>query len=922
MRPIKLVMSGFCSYGGKNIEIPFDKLGENALYLISGETGAGKTTIFDAISFALFGEPSGSNREAKMLRSDYASNDVPTEVELTFEYSGHEYRVKRNPEYEIELPDGKTKKKSVDASLYKDGELVCTKAREVTNQIIDIIGLDRNQFSQIAMIAQGEFMKLITSSTKDRTEIFRKLFQTSGYLDFQERIKREAAAIKAELDGLTSSVNIYLEGVDCDEESILYADVEAVKANTMLAMEALEIVNKVIAEDKAKYEELQVKDTNNNSDIDKLNAQVTAVEEYNNNLIELKKKEEEFVLLEPEISAAEKAKAEAEGKKNDGLKSHTEAAKIKEDLSKYDLLDALDKKISSLKTEQNDAINLKKVLIERKDNAQNEINETVKVVDSLKDIEKEWKEISSSLEREKDKTEQLEGLNEEIIQLGNLEIEFEVEQNNYLEAQKKADKDNENYITANKAFLSEQAGIMAEALSDGKECPVCGSTHHPQLAKRSEAAPSEAELKDLEKVAKESLQIATSISKNAATLNGNIQTCNVTIIAKAKKLLNCEDIQKIKGIIDAEVENSRKALNLFEFELKNVEAKMAEKNDLEKSLVALRNSLEKMAEQITTNASSLANLEATIKEKEAQQKEISSGLKFDSKNDAILEIEKLESEYSKIETEIDKANNKLKDLLENKNVLIGKVQQLKDATKNAPKMDVNAIKAQLEELQIRRNMLKEATEKLSSRINTNSSVVANVSRTSNELSSVEEKYKWINALSKTANGAVEKKEKITFETYIQATYFDKVIRRANIRFDAMTAGQYQLVRSRETKNYQSHGALDLNVIDHHSGKERDVKSLSGGESFMASLALALGLADEVTATTGGIKLDTMFIDEGFGSLDGDTLEEAMRALNDLAQSNRLVGIISHVEALEKRIDNKIVVSKDANGSSVAKVITA
>ena len=920
MRPLKLTMSAFGPYAGTTV-LDLESLGKSGLYLITGDTGAGKTTIFDAITFALFGEASGANRDSAMFRSKYASADTPTEVELVFSYAGKIYAVKRNPNYERPKSKGEgTTKQIANAQLtYPDGRVV-TKVNDVNRAIHGILGVDRDQFMQIAMIAQGDFLKLLLAPTEERKKIFRQIFKTELFLQLQEKLKYDAKEIGGRCAAARDSIRQYINGIDIPASDVLSIEAEKAKAGELPTADVTDLLEKMIEQDETAEQSAEAQKNaaadelgTVNELIGKIDAREQAVKTIEQKRSELAKEEERFALLKGKLTEAQAKEPEAE-------KASAEKAKLEAELPRYDALDALSAEIRTAgnKLEKSRAEQAAK---------KEQIGLAAQTVAALKEelaalarAGEEKQKYISKKEKAEDRRNKAQDLLSDLGVRAGKSADLKTLQAEYSEASDAASKSAADYEAKNRAFLDEQAGIMAETLEEGSPCPVCGSLEHPHLAEKSVSAPTEEQLKRAKAAAEAAQKNAQLKSEACAKLRTELSALEQSIAKQIDVLdLGCgpdEAAEKLRS----DLARTGRELAELDAAIGAEDRKIARKAALEKDIPEKEAALNADQAGLEDMAKAAAALDAEIKSKTSQAQSERSGLRYDSKQDAKAAIGRLGSLVNSIRESIRAAQDEY-------NASDKKIASLSAAIKGlqeqlAEKLDVDgdAVRQKKQELTASIAAADTKAKEINSRLNTNRTALRNIFARSGDLDVLEQRYRLVKALSETANGNITGKERVMLETYIQMTFFDRIIARANTRLMVMTGGQYELKRRMEAENKQSQSGLDLDVIDHYNGSERSVKTLSGGESFKASLSLALGLSDEIQSSAGGIKLDTMFVDEGFGSLDEESLNQAMKALSGLAEGDRLVGIISHVADLKNRIDRQIVVTKQPSGGSRAEII--
>lgn len=919
MRPIKLIISAFGPYASKTI-LDLDKLGTSGLYLITGDTGAGKTTIFDAITFALYGEASGDNREAAMFRSKYADADTPTEVELAFIYAGKEYRIRRNPEYDRPKTrgDGFTKEKANAELHYPDGRVV-TKLREVDRAVEEIIGIDRNQFTQIAMIAQGDFLKLLLASTEDRKKIFQKIFRTHCYNKLQEMLKNESATLSSEYKEISTSIRQYISGIVCDEDDALSIKVKAAQSGECLTEETLDLISELLKSDKAEEDKLNKEQKEIEIALSKITVDLTKEENWNKTRKSLSESQNRLDAAREVLTALEnKLQAEEENKpKVEEIRKRIAA--IKAELPEYQELGA---KTKGKDTLQNETDKLAEDLTIRKDRLESLKKETEALSEERKTLENADSE-KATLEAEKKKAEdqrkKYESIAKELKELDKLSKQLEKDQDSYSEKFNGAGEMGKEYQRLLKLYLDEQAGIIAETLTDGMPCPVCGSTTHPLKAEKAENAPTKEKLDESKNAYESAQRDAQTASEKAAKTKGQVDEKNAAVMRMLTEMFGNVTINNADELIRNEIDRIAKTLGALKNAIDEQQKKIDRRAEIDRTLSEKRDEIEKLSGSIGENEKILSGNKATIGSLAARIAELAKKLSYDSEEKAKAAIKELQEEQKKAEDAYTAADNAVKLKREE---IAGFEAAIKEAEKNldgAKEIDVDSATKQQEDLKHRKEEVEEKKKKITVRVSANEKAEEGIKTKSEDLCRTEAKWRLVKALSDTANGNISGKEKIMLETYIQMTYFDRIIARANTRFMIMSGGQYELKRRKEAENYRSQSGLELDVIDHYNGTERSVKTLSGGESFKASLSLALGLSDEIQSSAGGIKLDTMFVDEGFGSLDEESLDQAMRALQNLTEGNRLVGIISHVTELKERIDKQIVVTKEKSGGSTAEI---
>lgn len=918
MRSLKITMSAFGPYAGE-VTLDMQKLGKSGIYLITGDTGAGKTTVFDAISYALYGEASGNYRENTTLRSKYASADTPTFVELEFEYNNEIYKINRNPEYPRPNKRGEGfTKQSANAELVMPDGSVITKIKEVSAKVEEIIGINKNQFSQIAMIAQGDFRKLLNCETNERSKIFRKIFKTEPYHNIEIKLSSLFNELKRNREKEKSGIEQYINQLKCNENDTLSLELERAKSGDVLIEDVIKLAGEIINKDTLEYTKTQKNIESINEEIEKINSNIKLYENQEATKKAYAKASAKLEELKTKRNECEKAykSAEAQRERLDDLTRKINLINSK--MPKYDELKSLENSINEKTQSFEKSNNLLKLKQQEITLLEKEIDEKSKALEEVKGADLLVQKLTVQKEEINKKAEALKELKTEIDRC-------KTEQKNLKNAQSFAksaldeygaleNEYNQIYI----AFFNEQAGIIADELKDGEPCPVCGSTSHPNLARKSENAPSQADVESAQKLAKKAQEKADKARDTASALKSRFDEIAANVKSAAKKLFGTDD--NVFDDYNSNINALKKEYDCTLALLKTANEKLDLYKKLDKEIPKIQEKQKSLLDEISKFNTQKASDEAFISENTKRVTSIKSELDFESADLAKDKLKEYTNLSSDIKNAIEKSKNDFDDIKSKYDTQKGTKASLENALKEFKEIDL----ASLNEKSLKLNEYKKDVDKtaksLYSRIESNKLLVDNISEKRDILKGYDDKYVWLKALSETANGDISGKEKITLETFVQMTYFDSIIRKANIRLLTMSDGQYELVRRSDAETLKKNEGLALDVIDHFNGSTRSVSTLSGGESFMASLCLALGLSDEIQSSNGGIKLDTMFVDEGFGSLDGEALDRALSALTSLSQGNRLVGIISHVDALCDRIDNKIVITKDRTIGSNAQII--
>lgn len=910
MKPQKLIMSAFGSYAGEEV-IDFSHT-SHGIFLITGDTGAGKTTIFDAICYALYDRTSAGAREAADMRSQYAKADMPTFVEYTFTYGEETYVIRRNPKYsrlsKRKDKDGNYKETieqpSVELTM-PDGRVFPGKLKETNEKIIEIIGLDVDQFTQIAMIAQGEFMKLLHASSNKRKEIFSKIFDTRLYWQLQDELRRRTKSIYGELEDNKKFCEQELESI----RTLPFMQEQEVTFDTVFQehdMEGiLERIGNLLTNGRTREKEQK----------NKLDAWQTQIEEKNSSLVQAKQTNELFERLDAALQEKQRLEAlcgEMLAKEKQ-LEQAKKASIVKLEEDKYQTAsisrNQCEERLESYQKQLQTLLQDIQVLEERKAQALQKRQEKepeyqqqmLRMKDSLplyeqaQVIEQEQK----ALEKEFFALEAVVAKKQELLSLTQEEL---------IKKHEAAAIALQNYQYANDAFIAEQAGIMGDALQENMPCPVCGSTSHPKKAKLSESAVTQQQVNQAKQIWQKAEEEERLCSAEITQLREEVQSAKIQLQEQNTRLeaTKTQHAQLRQQLPFASKKEAQKELAVIEVKLQeimdsvNVAEQRWQKATSEKATLSGKMNVEEEQKQrlVREEAELLKGFEKTIMQQG-----------FSSKEDyqaAICEQEQIKAlEQQKASYHDNCVRNE------------ESIHQLENQTAQKQRMDTTVLSEELFMLQKERKQYEADNKELYSINQRNEEAYKKLKKAFAKREELKQHYQLYGSLDKTANGNLSGTAKLDFQTYIQRRFFEMIIREANKRLIKMTSNQF-ILQCRSIDKLSSQGAvgLDLDVYSLVNDRTRDVKTLSGGESFMAALAMALGMSDVIQNNAGRVKIDTMFVDEGFGSLDDEARGEAIKILQELAGNRRLVGIISHVTELKEQIDCKLVVTKDELGSKV------
>ena len=1079
MRPLKLRMKAFGPYAGE-VTLDMERLGESGLYLITGDTGAGKTTIFDAITFALFGCLSGKSREPEMLRSKYADPSLETEVSLTFSCRGETYTVIRKPRQERKKQRGEgTTTVAPYAEFRSPGHNPVTKIGNVNAAIEELLGLNVDQFRQVAMLAQGDFMKLITSSTKDRMAILRDIFGTSVYESFQKRVKEDSQKVSDDLSLARKSSASLISLIQSGKDDML---LEEAKRGALSLEDTLPVLERLIREDLEEEKRFKEEKDGLQKEVDALSSRIARSEAAEKTEAQIQREKESLSGKEKALEEERKALEAEEARKGERESLAAASASLRQKLPSYKMLnerqEALEATLGLIKLEERkrdekkeEAERGKKALeslekalsslssldadIERGQGQLALSRKTLSSLDALNNSLKAWKsgldslndakmalslkkekheaikasiaakaaiiaeltlkqESSAALDAEKERTEaekertkrkkeSIKKLQERLSGCKGQQEAAASARLSYLKARERMEAAASRHSRLNEAFLDEQAGILAKDLKDGFPCPVCGSLEHPSPARPSLEAPSESDVRKADKERRKAEEEASLMSGKANAENARLSEMESSFEKDLKDLLG-EDSGADEGeaLLLSALERTEKELSGISETLSSLSEAIAKRAERARKLEKEekeRSKLEEDAEKLSKESSSLlvsiSGEEGKLREMERSL--MSSGMPLD---DIPSELGKAEAEVSSLEAKLkalgeDKARRerlsretdekkaelgaiaeetalaegRIKDLEEEKARLSATcktitesldypglaeaekalegwdkelkalesaleearrrhseldkavssskslIESLEETLSGQAREDLKALREEKKEKEERRGKAADRRQEAESRLSANRKILSSLQEKQKETEGLKRRRDWLNELSVTVNGTIQGEERLSLESYILSHYFNNVLSRANTHLRIMTGEQYELRLSEQAPDRKGEHCLDLDVLDHYNGTRRSAMSLSGGESFKAALSLALGFSEEISYTASSVKLDTMYVDEGFGSLDAESLEQAVQALSSLAKDSQLIGIISHVSTLKERIPKQIAVTKNETGGS-------
>ncbi|HHZ5407184.1 MULTISPECIES: AAA family ATPase [Bacillus cereus group] len=1027
MRPIQLIMTAFGPYKQKEV-IDFDDLGEHRIFAISGNTGAGKTTIFDAICYVLYGEASGEERsDTSMLRSQFADDNVYTSVELTFQLKGKRYEIKR------QLGHKKQGNKTITGhavELYEviDEEKVPAVDRfhvtDVNKKVEDLIGLSKHQFSQIVMLPQGEFRKLLTSETENKEEILRRIFKTDRYKLMRELLDQKRKQWKDVLQEKQKERELYFRNVfklPIRDGALLETLVEQEHVNTHQVVEALEQETAVY---KVEVEQLQVEQDVQTKQLKDAETLFHAAKSVNEKFIDLQQKNEKYNTLQENrtviemketfFKRAEQAKRllPFEQWHEEAMQNEQKAESLlKQIIAKKENImnnfELAQKKYEVVKNKEPERENAKKLvqrleelqpiiasLAEKQLNLQNAEMQIGKLKESMQNLDRQLEEHTNQKQLMSGELQQLEQALEQYVdkveELTNMREDAKVLKQAYDVWQEKQKFEQEKEVAYSKMqlavnayenmerrWLSEQAGILALHLHDGESCPVCGSTNHPKKATEQSGAIDENELNDLrdKKNIAEKLhvqieekwnfyhlqyeQVIEEVKKRAYHSEELVETYSA-LVQKGKQLATevntlkaSEETRKQTAVKIKSVEEKVDALQKQKREVET------EQHRIEMDCMQLRTSYEHDKKSIPENLQTVQAWKVQFdqamhelrlmedewkKVQEAYQHWQNENIRIQAEQEGAtnqFESAKLKKEetftrfmkeleqsgftdqstYKEAklsDAEMEMIQKEIQSYYSSLEVLAKQIEELHAELKDKEYMDITALGEHIKELEINLDIIKEKRQRAQNAVTYISDLHENIRRIDEQIHEEEKAFQELVDLYEVMKG--DNESRISFERYILIEYLEQIVQIANERLRKLSNGQFYLKRSERVEKRNRQSGLGLDVYDAYTGQTRDVKTLSGGEKFNASLCLALGMADVIQAYEGGISIETMFIDEGFGSLDEESLTKAVDALIDLQKSGRFIGVISHVQELKNAMPAVLEVTKQKDGCSQTRFV--
>ncbi len=925
MKPCKLTMTAFGPYTG-TVTVDFSVFGESGLYLITGDTGAGKTMLFDAIAYALYGTASGSGRDDTMLRSKQADEKTETEVELTFTCRGAFYRVRRVLGREKRKRTGEKQFiRSRECELWLPGGGVLTKAEEVNDAIWQAVGLNAAQFRQCAMIAQGEFLRFLYAKTEERLPLFRNLFATDVYRKLTENLGKDTAKARQELDGAESTLRQCAGGIFVpqeypDRDTLAKYQAEPVPYEDALTQSITACLT-WCRDEKAVVSAARKQLT---TERDGLLSAITKAEVDANTAAEYEKTMEKLRLSEEKNAYAEKSLADLRAGQAEIDEMRTEANRLN---ALCPLLNAIARGKADIASAAEEVRSAEKECTSVTGTLTRFRERCAVLTEELAQAQAAEKRVTEQkgiLAEKNGRIRELSALSEMGERWQKQLLLWQAARETYLHSRAEYEKEDARYRETEKRYLDGQAGILAESLVDGEPCPVCGATEHPAPAYRTSEIPTADALELVRKRRDRMQRECTEKADAAGRIRGNAESESAAFDAAYHAFYGTEDDTfQWDRFPETECAAIRDDLQKLSVELAALRctletdmAQAARMADCERRIAVGQTAVEEKTAEAASARERLQSAKSKLETLNRKTAELMESAPDTTREAVYKRLDEIRLATERYERSIAECTERRDALEREKTAICAAADTLRERLQDS-------VADELPVLRERERLAGDALETLRQRETVLDTAIAVNEPLSVRLTDAYGAYRKCAArfatqkrLSDTASGKLSGREKLDLETYAQLRLFDEVVRRANVRLFAMTGGRYELRRQMEAENKKNKTGLGLDVVDHYSGTIRNVRTLSGGESFKASLSLALGLADETESSSGGVRIEAMFIDEGFGSLDAASLDSAIDTLNHLSEGARLCGIISHVDSLKERIERQIRVKRDKTESSV------
>lgn len=977
MRPLRLQMTAFGPYAGE-VDLDFSRFGDHGLYLIYGDTGSGKTMLFDAIAYALFGRASG-DRDVRTLRSDFATPDVPTRVTLTFEHAGREYVVRREPQQDLARKrkgaagSSALSRHAASAVLSCGDDVLASNTNQVNECVGDLLGLTYPQFRQVTMIAQGAFRDLLCAEPGMREEVLRKIFGTQDLQRFADVLAERSRDAQAQLDSERHEFQAAVQRLDLSGADGLH-EFEALSAPepALAADDCLKAADSLLQTQRARRSDADQRVSQAKDALDTAQAELSRLTEAAHALEQLRQARTALGQAQRTQSEAEESLTRADAayqERHSALVARED--QLSRSLERYDELDSWQRKAGNAQDRQAQAETQQQQVQERRDQLEHDVAQKTARIDSASTTPVLLERAKSELSQLEERRENSAGLTAEAQELAAACDQLDDAARVALKARAAAQSAREAADLVFDALVANDAGFLSARLRDGEPCPVCGSTSHPHPAPAATVKVDPDQLEKNRQMQAEAERQQRACERRYESISAQLGQRSKVLAAGAAQALGEEVALNLEpGVGGSDATSAGGAQAAGGAEADGAEAGGAEAAAAEgagkHALLALASRLQKLTEglelQIQRHRTRIQTLQQMLDERAQLQREVEQAqqtlqqlqqqkeslvleaqaaaqdlaaaqahldalqesLHFSSKQEASEAVEEARSQRRELEAALDKARSahdaavaavaSCGSTLDERQARLRQLGVAEDGPNPDPQKARKSLmiaQSQLAEAQKAQRHADLLVEK-------NATTREQMAQSAKKLPALERACEAANSVARIARGTTVGTNRVSFERYVLGFYFDQVITCANKRLSVMSSGHYTLLRNSEGGGAGKQG-LSLDVMDYATGKRRPVSSLSGGETFEASLSLALGLSDYAQQQAGGMHLDTVFIDEGFGTLDPESLELVMRVLSELASGDCLVGIISHVEELEKRIDRRIEVVGSPEGSTATLV---
>lgn len=924
MKPLMLTMRAFGPYAECET-VDFASI-DHGLFLICGPTGSGKTTIFDALKFALYGQTSGELREAREMRSNHAAPDELTSVELIFEHAGHEYRAYRAP------AQARPKKRGEGMTEVKpeafledvtDGVSLASRDSDVTARIIELLGIDADQFSRIVMIAQNDFAAVLNAKTKERETLFREIFGTQLYARMQDSLDEQRRALEADMATARTAMGGEIERVTRPRDGELAARYDALMELPDRAVHAHDfelLLGEALENEEGHVRALREEQVRSRQELAALDTALGTAEAHERARASAAAARAWLDENEARVAEAIAHRDELADEEPQRDELRVQAHALADSLDDYGVLEAERASLAELERTREKATASLEETTKRLERERAMLDERVEEQASLADVELRATRNAALRERLEASRGKFAALDDARVRLTVLEGDLRARQDALAACEDALAQASATQLEAQRLYNADRAGMLAEALGEGDPCPVCGAVEHPRLATRSEAAPGDAQLEELASALDTARTRRDEAAVQAATAAAHAESARSDVDGRVKTLFDAvpDDLEaalrarlsQIDGELVA-LAADEKACALDTRRLKKLDAQIAQANETIQGLVDAERKLDATIAQVAIDH---AQLKSSFETRLAS-------LAHGSKNAAEEALAVLRQRLQQMDDAFEAARRQADELIAMHAEQEAKLKAALEAQEGSAELDLAQLRNDRVAHAERDDALADDLAATQALVTKHADCLDAIRRHAARIEKLEERFVSIDYLARLGSGKIAGNlGKVAFETYVQGAYFDQVLAAANERLHVMSASRYSLVHRDVGRDRRANAGLEIDVLDRYTGMLRPSETLSGGETFLASLALALGLSDVIMAQAGGMYIDAMFVDEGFGTLDEDTCQLAVEVLGNLSSDDRMIGIVSHVPDLKERITRQIQVTKTRSGSTLELVL--